>query len=132
MKVRKSLCLGFFSSTLGRVIILCAPVYAISSSDPNTCIKFCAFLCFSIYAQFDFSCFPDGWKIINAAIHMYFNAFVGLHHYCTFFTVVCCPAVNDSLLCCFPWYFFHQEKYLCDQFMIGVSSNAADIMIFQN
>ena len=36
----------------------------------------------------DFSSFPANWNILNVAVDVNIHAFVGMHHYCTFVTVV--------------------------------------------
>jgi hypothetical protein len=79
----------------------------------------------------DFSSFPANWNILNVAVDVNIHAVVGMHHYCTFVTVVSCPGVNCSLLCCFSMIFFHLEKSHQDRFFGGISNIAAGIIIFQ-
>ena len=56
----------------------------------------------------NFSSFPASWNILNVTGHVNIHAFVGMHDYCIFLTVVYCPGAWSpwySLLCCFPGVF---------------------------
>ena len=83
------------------------------------------------WSSIGFFQFSSHWNILNVAVDVNIHAFVGMHHYCTFVTVVSCPGVNCSLLCCFSMIFFHLEKSHQDRFLVGVSNIAADIIVFQ-
>ena len=75
-----------------------------------------------------FSSFPSSWKTLNVTVYVHtgIHAFVGsgMHHYCTFVTVVSCPGVNGSLLCCFSMIFFHLEKVMDGWSMMEIASRS--------